>query len=232
MTTFRYREARPSDGLFLSIGAREAERCHTGIGIFDLVLRKSAEEIELQDREREDGVSKYIMHAILNDPTAHIYYANFIVAEHVESGELAGCACAFPYPEFGVFKSIPAFQNGLKATAGCSEDEAKAAFDAWDFLNDAFPDVEYDHTWAVESVYVHPKYRRHGLGEQLVKRCMEAMATKHKGVDSRRFLITCAVGNEGARRLYERVGFRLVGQGESEQCMAAIRCSGFYVLST
>lgn len=48
----------------------------------------------------------------------------------------------------------------------------------------------------------------------------------------RRILITCAVGNDGAKRVYEKLGFKVVGVGSSEECMQSIHCSGFYVLST
>jgi ribosomal protein S18 acetylase RimI-like enzyme len=229
---FVFRRANLSDSVFLSIGAREAERCHVGIGLYDAVLAKTAEQISCDNRNVEDPVSKYIEHAVREDSAAHVYYENYIVAEDGRSGDLAGCTCSFPYPEFGLSKSIPAFERGLKTTSSYTDEEADAAFERLSFLDSSFPDVEFNNTWMVESVYVHPNYRKMGLGEELVKHSMEDIRKRYEGGENRRYLITCAVGNDTAKRLYERLGFHAVGQGSSEECMKAINCTGFHVLST
>jgi ribosomal protein S18 acetylase RimI-like enzyme len=229
--SFVVRKAEASDAEFLSLGAREAERCNCGIGIYDVLVGKSAEDISKMDRTASDEVSAYIKHCVLNDPASHAYYENFLVVVEEGTGQLAASACIYPYPEFGLSKSIPGLKIALKEVLGYTAEQIDEALDRWSFLDSSFPDVEFNNTWMVEAVYVDPNYRKHGLGERLLRACMEGIAKKYEGVESRRYLITCAVGNEPARRLYERLGFTLAGQGESEECMKAINCSGFYVLT-
>lgn len=228
---FLIRKAEPADGVFLSIGVREAERCHAGVGIYDALLAKKAENITPEDRAGEDDVSRYLKHSVLNDPAAHIYYGRFLVAVDSESGKLAGCTCSFPYPECGLSKSIPGFTKGIVSSLNYTTEETEKFFDRWNFLDSAFPDVEYNNTWMLESVFVDPAFRKLGLGELLLTSVMENMRKQHTETEQRRFLITCAVGNEPAKRLYERVGFHVVGNGDSEACMQTINCRGFYVLS-
>jgi RimJ/RimL family protein N-acetyltransferase len=43
--------------------------------------------------------------------------------------------------------------------------------------------------------------------------------------------ITCAVGNCSAHRLYERIGFTLLGAGSNEECIAKFFTPGFEVLN-
>eukprot|EP01034_Spumella_vulgaris_P026274 gene26274-32829_t len=65
-----------------------------------------------------------------------------------------------------------------------------------------------------------------GLAGSVIKAVLEE--GKKSGV--KKALITCAVGNNAAKRLYEKLGFELVGEGHSEECQAALGSSGFYLL--
>ncbi len=52
----------------------------------------------------------------------------------------------------------------------------------------------------IATICVHPDFRRHGLGEQLMRICEQAL-------DVRRVRLTLRRSNEAARRLYERMGY-------------------------
>lgn len=237
MTKFIIRQAVPADSEFISIGIREAERCNVGIGIYDVLIGQTFKSIESTDRECPDAASRYLEYASLNDSNSHIYVNNFLVVVEESSGHLAACCCNFPYPEFKLSTSIVGFELALKEVLGYSEEQAKKAFDNWSFLDASFPDVEYDHSWMMEAVYVAPRFRGQGLAHMIVKANMDAQCGRKSLVtDSsepdRRYLITCAVGNDAAKAVYEKLGFKVIGQGNSEECQKAIHCAGFYVLST
>ena len=226
------REACREDAEFLSIGVREAERCHTGIGIFDLLLRKTVETISKEDRSVRDSVSDYIKHLVLNRPDSHLYFDKFLVAVEEGTGTRAGCACIFSYPEAGLIQSIPAFKEALIKVHSFSEKDADTALTKWDFVGEAFPDIECDNTWMVEAVFVSPDYRGIGLGRLLVEGCIDSHRNRFEPHLHRRVLIACAIGNDGAKRLYEKLGLKVVGQGHSEGSLREIHCYGFYMLST
>ena len=232
---FLIRPATVADSQFVSIGIREAERCHVGIGIYDVVIGQTL--LQISEREKPDDTSRYLEHAYLNDRLSHVYMDNFLVAVDRENNQIAACCCSFPYPEFKLTTSKIGFAHGLVEILGYSKEKAEKAFDAWDFLDSAFPDVEYDHTWMIEAVYVSPAYRGQGLAQHIIQANMDSQTRRKRLATDptepdRRFLITCAVGNEGAKRVYEKLGFKLAGQGHSEECQQAIGCTGFYVLST
>ncbi len=52
----------------------------------------------------------------------------------------------------------------------------------------------------IATICVHPDFRRHGLGEQLMRICEQAL-------DVRRVRLTLRRSNEDAWRLYERMGY-------------------------
>lgn len=231
---FLVREAELDDADFISIGVREAERCHAGVGIYDTLIANTAVEVAATDRYLPDNVSKYLKHSILFDSKSHIRLSSFMVMIDTEKNQRVGCACSFHYPDFGLATSIPGFKLALQSVLGYTEESANIAVDRWSFLDSAFPDVSYTDTCMIEAVYIAPSYRKMGLGEKLINACMKK-AIQHsidQGEDlkGKRFLLVCAVGNAGARRLYEKAGFLVTGEGHSEACMAAIHCSGFWAM--
>lgn len=232
---FIIRPAVPADSEFVSIGIREAERCNFGIGIFDIAIDRTFEEIDGTNQEASDDTSRYLEHAYLNDVNSHVHYSNFLVAIDSISGEIAACCCNFPYPEFKLASSIKGFVTALRVL-GYPQGVANDAFDCLSFLDTAFPDIDYDNSWMFDAVYVAPKFRGHGLARRIVMANLDATQgrgdlTADKGKVARRNLIACAVGNDAAKHVYEKLGFEVIGVGYNEECMKAIRCSGFYMLS-
>jgi GNAT superfamily N-acetyltransferase len=229
---FTVRRACIADAEFISIGIREAERCHVGIGIFDLLVGKSFEDIKNHDRSAPDETSAYLKNCVLNDPQSHVTLSNFLVAEHKVSGKLAACACSFPYPTFSLSKSIPGFKKALQEVLHITSEVAEMSTEQWAFLDMSFPEVDWSDCWMIEAVYVSPDFRGCGLGETIVGACVVDQTSRMTTERPRRVLLTCAVGNDAAKHVYEKLGFTVEGQGgPSDECMRAIRCSGFYVLS-
>ena len=78
----------------------------------------------------------------------------------------------------------------------------------------------------VEAVYTAPPSRGRGYGEKVLRAAVER--GREYGQD--KCWITCAVGNTPAHRLYERIGFGLIGAGNSKLCLEKIGTPGFEVL--
>jgi GNAT superfamily N-acetyltransferase len=244
MSNYVIRKAKVEDGEFISIAAREAERCNVGVGIFDLLAYRTRDSIvaEPELRTQPDITSKYLLHTVLNSPASHIYWDKYLMVEDTVTGRPVACACYFPYPEFSLSSTIPGLCDALQNELGYTKAQTDSALQQWDFLGTSFPDVEFDNSWMVESVYVDPIVRGKGLGNMVVKACMDAQndynysngdkTSPAKENRLRRNLITCAVGNDAAKRTYEKLGFHLLGSADTEECRKVLFCPGFHVLST
>lgn len=205
---------------FLGRAIRDAERAHTGKGIWDIALMGCNDD-EVQDVLGEASVS---------DPASHFHLSRMSIVVHKPTGTPVASAGGFHFPTCRVRNS----QAGITAALlklhpeKCSLPAAEAhrIWDRISFLDDSFPDYDYDDTWMIDAVYTDPNHRGKGLAEAVVSHVL----TKGKEEGYKRSLITCGVGNEKARRVYERCGYKLVGQGESAECFDAIGYVGFYLL--
>ncbi|KAJ1430072.1 hypothetical protein B484DRAFT_54187 [Ochromonadaceae sp. CCMP2298] len=259
---FVVRRAVQGDAEFLSIGAREAERCHTGIGLYDSLVGMGYDEIGASDRAREDRVSRVLKHC-LQDADSHIHISHFVIVCEAHSKVPVACAAAFPYPEFSVKNSMRGFNRAMKAELGYPPSACRQAWRGVQWLDSSFPEVDCNGSWMLDAVYVAPWWRGEGLGLRVVEAavrmrmdCPEVpppvlhqhytrTRSHERGQEEvqleqvrqgtmagRRCMLACAIGNTGAQRIYEKAGFRVIGEGNSERCMQAIKCPGFNVMET
>lgn len=63
--------------------------------------------------------------------------------------------------------------------------------------------VDRLQTGEIESIFVTPQFRRHGVGTALINKALDWLAVK----DAKRNIVSVAVGNEEAFGFYERFGF-------------------------
>jgi ribosomal protein S18 acetylase RimI-like enzyme len=66
----------------------------------------------------------------------------------------------------------------------------------------------------LNGIELHPRVQRRGIGAALVRKCVEAAAARGVPATLRVFKI-----NVGARRLYQRLGFAIVGESETHYDM-------------
>lgn len=64
----------------------------------------------------------------------------------------------------------------------------------------------------IENIWVEEKYRRMGLAEKLLRRSIDDMKTffDNHGIKLRKVVLTTQVERAGARKLYEKIGFRSI----------------------
>lgn len=215
MSEYVIERANAGDSKFLAKCMWLAERAHGTVGIYDLLGSEADIQLVLE-------------HALLNDESCHAHYTRFFVAREVATGEPVAGACGFLYPTCGMTKSKPGFSVALlKFNTSWTEADVAAAWERWNFLDDCFPDYDdWDNSWFPESVYTEPQHRGKGLAAKV----LQAVLDEGKAQGCPKSLITCAVGNNGAKRLYESLGYVSVGEGASDEAMRVLGSPGFHLL--
>eukprot|EP01039_Chlorochromonas_danica_P002600 gene2600-2843_t len=212
-----------SDSIFLATAVRDAERAHTGVGLWDV----------LGDAGSGSGsgstvdMSLVLEHVCVNDEASHFHFSRFHVVRCALSNDIAAVACGYVYPICSMSNSKPGINLALKSIYNWSEEEVSQAWHRLQFLDDCFPDFDYDDSWMLEAVYTAPSHRGKGFAAEVLR---SLLAEGKASSGCKKALITCAIGNDRAKRLYERVGFTVVGQGSSEIAMEKLGSPGFYLL--
>ena len=123
-------------------------------------------------------------------------------------------------------------ESGVDSDGGWDEDGWKKRTARLNPTGAGFPNTAELGTlygsdaWMIEAVYVADTHRRQGLGERVT--LAAAGAGDDEGLEACGVVV--AVGNDGARRLYERAGFTHIGTGDNSECNAAVGVPGFTVL--
>jgi len=110
-------------------------------------------------------------------------YRNASIVEH--DGECAGCLIGYVIPDY----------------PGVISNETPPMFVPLQHLENLAPG-----TWYVNVLAVRPQFRGHGLGTELLRLGEEMAASLQK----RGMSVIVSDANSGARRLYERCGYREV----------------------
>jgi GNAT superfamily N-acetyltransferase len=217
MESIQIQPAVVSDIPFLAKCVVLAERAHTGKGIWDVLCPEY------------DVILKAFQHTLEHNPESHVHYSRFFVARDMETGEPVAAACGFPYPECGLGSTRPGLLAALKSAGYINTVEEGETIwtERFAFLDESFPaNVDYNGTWMVEAVFTDPAYRGKGLALKIIQQVL-AVGSK-AGIS--RALISCAVGNNAALSVYQRMGFTLAGEGNSSDCLQKLGSSGFYIL--
>jgi ribosomal protein S18 acetylase RimI-like enzyme len=82
---------------------------------------------------------------------------------------------------------------------------------------------ELDDAWIVESVATMPEFRRRGLVDALMGKVLEQGQQLRRRVTQ----LTIMIGNEPARRAYEKVGFRVHDEKRHRDFERALGAPGF-----
>lgn len=216
-------EAEARDASFISIATVEAERAHTGIGIWDVLL--SSDGIKIQT-ETDTHAFIALGEAIMNSPSSHLAIDNFSVIRS-ESGEAVACCSCYMYPKSNLSSTFDKLREVLLRDCGWTLEEYSKRRYLLSFLDTSFPDdVPYGGSWFIETVYTDASHRQKGLSSHLIRSAIE----KGRQCGAPRCMLVVASGNDGARRLYEREGFVKIAEAYSAECMTQLKCPGFDIL--
>jgi len=216
--------AQVDDVPFLSICVRDAERAHTGRGIWDTLV---------PPRPIPFDITTTLAAVCANDEKSHFHYRKFTVVRERETGKPVAAACGFVYPTNSLSMTLEGLRDAFVKDGIYSNKEEGDLYlkKLNEFLDGSFPsDIDYDNSWLVEAVYTSPEVRGKKLASQLVNRLFEEGRSLGTAV-AKRCLISCAVGNTAAYKLYASLGFYDLGKGENQGCLNAIGSPGFHMFS-
>lgn len=240
--------AKASDADFLGLACVSSERAHIGRGIWDIVFG--------DDSKAPDEPSPFpqrVLTRVVADPEATAmpyHHSRFLVIRRASDGAPVASACAYASVG-GVSLFSEASRAALtRAAVALSEEDAKApgdgaaaewtaekceeAYPRLKFVAESFPGVAaadgspipYDGAWMIEAVYTLAEERGKGLAAAVTKGALDA--GKEAGCPN--CIINTHLGNDGAVRVYERLGFSFVADGDSDACEAKLGVRGFKVL--
>lgn len=196
----------------------QAERAHTGKGVWDAVLG--------EDDVIVDGAMQCLEEVIRHCEAAHIHYRHFLVARTADGTPVASCS-AYPYPDYDISKTYKCLEPVAMKILNWSEDKYKQQISKLDFLKATFPeDVPWNGSWFLETIYTEPEYRGRGLSGRLVNLCLEE--GRKRGMT--RSLLIAAEGNSQALRVYLKQGYEIIGQAYAEEALHVLGCRGFEIM--
>jgi GNAT superfamily N-acetyltransferase len=88
-------------------------------------------------------------------------------------------------------------------------------------------DLPYSKSWMIETVYTDENYRGLGISSKLMKDAL----IKGKEYNSPRSMIIVALGNDKAKSIYLKNGFKDIGVMTSENCLEQMGTAGFDIMS-
>lgn len=202
----RTRRATAVDVPFLSWVVLAASRSHLSRGAWDLVMPDS------------ETARRTLVATVLNARPSWCHYANFRIAE--VHGEPAAALSGYPASGEGLVPPQEVFAE-VAQKVGWTHADLAATYGRMKPLLGCMPE-EDDAAWSIEWVATDPDFRRRGLVGRLLDAELEA--ARGRGFRAAQLLIL--IGNEPARRAYEKVGFVVANEARTPEFEAALGCPG------
>ena len=203
----RIRAAAPEDAAFLAKVISLAGRSHGRVSSYDYLFPGSPED-RLAAIER----------LTLADERTPFHYSGFRIAE--VAGMPAAGLTAFSARQVSARRIVLALEE-----TGWDLDHIAEATERYAPIQStaaAWPDPE--NGWIIEHVATLPEFRRRGLADLLLD---EAIAEGRRAGCSP-IQLTLMIGNEPARRAYEKHGFRVVAEKRSPEFEALMGSPGVW----
>lgn len=197
------RAAAPKDAEAVARLIYLAGKSHLDVSVYDLMFPGGVEE-KLQK-----------LAALFTASTPSFYHHSHYLVGEVD-GEIAGCLCGFNEGLTG--------GNLLRealAEIGIDRAEGKAMYARMQPFYRVNPG-HYKDSWVVEHVAIFPEYRRRGVVTTLLEEILRLGGERGYGCAELNMLI----GNEPARRAYERAGFVAAEEKTDDEFMRIFNCPG------
>lgn len=178
------------------ISIRRAEKADAPF-IAEAIMMAVGDELvdSIANGHGREAVKRVFTH-LAETENSQYSYRNSSVAMTPE-GEIAGIVVA--YDGAILIEARRMFFNLAKEQLG---------WDIYELVADGEPEVETDASeFYLDSLAVWPSFRSRGVASALISEVERLAASAGKPVG-----LLCAAHNHGARKLYERLGFREVGQ--------------------
>lgn len=196
-----------------------SERGHVDRGIWDIILKDVPPEERMQ----------MMTEISLSAEAAHFHVSRFYIAEDPVTGQIAGGACIFPYPQVSVPTTFLTMYAALQDKRGLSKEAVDEVAASAAFYFDGFPDLDYDESYIIEAIYTAPAFRGRRVAQQIIDHLLTQVCPRDS-FQYKKVFISCAAGNDSAYRAYQRTGFQPAGERSSQVCMETLGFHGFQVL--
>jgi len=222
-------QATIDDVEFIAKSCQFAERAHTGIGYFDLLLSK----------HQGCDISKVLEYVCEHDTNSILHYSKFLVIRDIQTKKAVSALSGFMSPQFGIASAKPGISSAMHSIFDLPEDECRETWSNVSFL--PYP----KNTWIIEAVFTDPGHRGKGYASMLLNAMFEKGRTAtcipvngsgtgegSASPSCQQCFICCADGNDSAMQLYNKNKFiRLgAGSGTSPTCLEKLGSKGFHVL--
>jgi ribosomal protein S18 acetylase RimI-like enzyme len=182
-----------------------AARSHLEVGVMDFVV---------PDEEKRHAFLDAVSHA---EPRSFFRYDNFLVAA-IDGRQVAALSAYEPAT------AMPEMERAEVEAAralGWSDQELQDMKSRFAIAASIFPETPEDR-WIVEWVATVPEFRGRGIVNKLLLAVLEK--GRERGYEKAQ--IGYLLGNDNARRSYERVGFKTVYERRDPGFEAALECPG------
>lgn len=202
------RGAGPDDAEFLAWVMLTASRSHLQRGIWDLIIGAD-----------EQVCLGYLARLVVAQPRSLYHYENFVVAEM--DLKPAAALCGFEMRS-DTWALVAEAMAGVQCGLGWSANDLAAAQRRMAPLWACFPD-DAGADWIVENVATKPNCRGRGAASALLGKIQQEGL--RRGL--RLAQITTYIGNDSARSVYEKSGFRVSDEKRSAEMAARLGTPGF-----
>lgn len=188
-----FRQAAPDDAAFVAWIMLAAGRSHLIRGFWDQYV----------DGDEEACLSFLMLVALTRSPHP-FHHSIFVIAE--EDGRPVAGLSGYDPATLGIEKYLESLPEVFEKVGWSGEEEAMAFNRIIPFLT-CIPE-DAPGAWIVESVAVLPEARGRGLAGRL----LNEIVRKGRQGGYRRSQISYLIGNDPARKAYEKCGFRSAGE--------------------
>jgi len=187
-----------------------AGRAHVARGIWEVILARP-----------EKDCLRFLQRLAVTD-TPHLFHHSCYLVARVE-GERAGALGGYDPRTHGneaLLRAIAEFADGA-GTAGPDPGAEERSRKVLPCIPDAV-----EGAWVIDSVATLPGFRRRGVADALLKAALKEGRRRGFG----KAQINMYIGNEAAKRLYEKHGFRVSDERRSPDFEAQVGSPGMLSL--
>ena len=221
MTTIIITPATANDVDFIARATMGAERAHLNIGIWDVFFAGCDDNTKLECLASCSTIYE----------ESHLHWKHFLIARSSlqEDGHPIGSCSRYLTPPISANNTYVALKEITARILQWNEKEYDKALARINFMRDpsGWPNLSiYQGSCFLETVYTEASHRGQGVASALLQQCME----DGKQMGAKRCLLLAAIGNDGALRVYTKLGLKVVGQHLHPETVAALGLPGFDIM--
>ena len=218
------------DCAFIAQGTLNAERGHLNYGMWDFMFNGG---ITSDNKISDEMIMKCLQKSVETIESSILFYKNFFIARSTTTGESVGTLSVWNSP-VSLHSTIDSMKDIMQSILGWNEEQYNESKKRLNFLLDAsgwkdVPEEIFDNTLYIETMYVCRSHRGQNIASSLLDVCInEAKKPKY---DASRIFLMCAVGNDKAKKLYEKHGLSVVAYHNHADTYEALGISGFHIMT-